>query len=106
MKNHLIPIVVVFASVLATAGADDERKSFRFGGGDPALGQESFVAVGCVQCHHVKGVELAQPKGRRRLDLILAGETRFVKRYEDLLTAIANPRHVMNERYREMLAQS
>ena len=50
-------------------------------------------------------MKLVRPKPTR-LDLELAGEARFVFRYEDIVTAITNPRHVMNERYRVLLEQS
>lgn len=85
----------------AAAGADE----FRFGGGDIENGKITFSSVGCNVCHPVKGVEI--PKAPKpRLELSLAQELRFVKGYEDLLTAITNPRHVMNERYRALLEQS
>lgn len=65
-----------------------------------------FVRMNCIGCHQVSGVELPLPKGTRRLDLELAGETRFVRSYEDLITAVTNPQHVVDEQYRELFAKA
>ncbi len=84
-----------------------EGKVFRFMGGDPARGKEVFAKLNCTQCHFVEGVDdLPDPKGKRRLNLSLAKEVRFVKRYEDIITAITNPRHVMNEQYKSILSKA
>lgn len=79
--------------------------SFRFLGGDSDRGQVVFTQMDCVQCHSVKGSEVSQPD-KARLQLQLGEEMRFVKRYEDLITAITNPRHVMNDQYRALLEQT
>ncbi len=84
-----------------------EGKVFRFMGGNTARGKEAFTKLNCNQCHHVEGIEdLPKPKGKRRLNLVLAKEIRFVKRYEDIITAITNPRHVMNEQYKSILSEA
>ena len=51
-------------------------------------------------------MELPDPKGNRRLELTLANEIRFVKKYEDLITAITNPKHVVAEQYRAILTKA
>lgn len=76
---------------------------FRLAGGDHRAGKAAFEALNCTQCHKVSGVDLAAPKGKRRLDLTLGEEVRFVRRYEDIVTAIVNPQHVVAERYAGML---
>lgn len=81
-------------------------KGFRFRGGDAGQGKEAFARLNCIQCHSVSGVEVPEPKGKRRFDLKLAEESRFVKRYEDLVLAITNPRHVVTERYRAILTDA
>lgn len=103
MKTSILSTALV-ALVSAAAVMGEEPKSFRFNGGNAEDGKAVFAAVGCTACHHVKGTELPDPT-RRRMDLVLGDEIRFVKNYEDLLTAITNPRHVMNERYRAFLEQ-
>jgi hypothetical protein len=59
-----------------------------------------------VQCHTVKNVLTDEPKGKRRLQLELGAEQRFVKNYEDIITAITNPKHVIQEQYREILSKA
>lgn len=80
-----------------------EPGGFRFPGGEAEAGREAFVALNCVQCHTVAKTELPDPKSPRRLELNLAGQVRFVKRYEDIVSAITNPRHVVTEQYRAIL---
>ena len=81
-------------------------KGFRFRGGDVGQGKAAFAQLNCIQCHTVSGVEVPEPEGKRRFDLKLAEESRFVKSYEDLVVAITNPRHVVTERYRAILTDA
>lgn len=81
-------------------------EGFRFRGGDMERGREAFARLNCIQCHTISGVEVPKPEGKRRFDLKLGEELRFVKRYEDLVLAISNPRHVVSERYRAILTDA
>ncbi len=96
--------------LLAAGGLADlsaqETHGFRFPGGDAEAGREAFVSLNCIQCHRLAKTELPDPKSPRRLDLTLAAQTRFVKRYEDLVVAITNPRHVVTEQYRAILSSA
>ena len=87
-------------------GAAAGAKGFRFRGGNVEQGKEAFVRLNCIQCHTVSGVPVPEPEGKRRFDLKLAEEVLFVKRYEDLVIAITNPRHVVSERYRAILTDA
>jgi len=116
MKRTLASLLVVTAASLYAADnpasplsaprgeGNREPASFRFNGGDAEKGREAFVALQCTQCHIIQGVELLKPV-KRRLDLSLASEPRFVKRYEDLITAITSPKHVVTERYKAVVEQ-
>lgn len=86
--------------------AASAAKGFRFRGGNAEQGKEAFASLNCIQCHTVSGVEVPEPKGKRRFNLKLAEESRFVKRYEDIVLAITNPRHVVSERYRAILTDA
>jgi mono/diheme cytochrome c family protein len=100
------PAVVLAACasfVLSVAGED---KPFRFPGGDPERGREAFARLNCVSCHQVTGVDLPPPKGKRRLDLILAEAPRFVRNYQSLVIAVTNPQHVVDEQYGELFSQA
>ena len=107
MKNSLL-FPLLLSSVIAfhpsrLNAADPVGKGFRFPGGNVEAGKEAFTSLNCIQCHTVANVELADPKGTLRLELMLAKETRFVKSYEDLIIAITNPKHVVAEQYRAIL---
>ncbi|MDF1825194.1 MAG: hypothetical protein P1U68_11160 [Verrucomicrobiales bacterium] len=84
----------------------EEGDSFRFPGGDVEAGAEAFVSLDCVKCHTVAEANLSEPEGERLLHLKLGAHGRFVKRYEDLILAIVNPRHVVSEQYRAILTES
>lgn len=108
MKNPLRFPLLLLSSVVAIhslglTAADPAGKAFRFPGGEVEAGREAFTSLNCIQCHTVANVELTDPKGNRRLELMLAKEKRFVKSYEDLITAITNPKHVVTEQYRAIL---
>ncbi|MDF1814671.1 MAG: c-type cytochrome [Verrucomicrobiales bacterium] len=83
----------------------EEKSGFRFPGGDSEKGSEVFVGLNCVQCHSVKGVHL-EDSAERRLDLVLAEEPRFVKKYEDIMTAISNPKHVVIKQYESLMTKA
>jgi hypothetical protein len=83
-----------------------KKEEFRFRGGSAERGQQAFAILNCIQCHTVAKVNLPAPSGKRRIDLTLASELRFVKRYEDLILAITSPRHVINEQYRAILSNA
>lgn len=113
-RVFLFPAVALIAlASLSWSSAEDqagesasESKGFRFLGGDPQDGRRAFTTLNCIACHSVKGVDLKEPSGERLTDLVLARETRFVKRYEDIILAITNPRHVITEQYRKILTDA
>jgi mono/diheme cytochrome c family protein len=100
-------LAVLFAASAVFPAVAEEKPpvGYRFPAGDAEDGILAFQQLNCVQCHTVKDVVLEDPKGERRLELELASDMRFVKRYEDLITAIVNPRHVIQEQYRAILDQ-
>lgn len=107
MKNAILGLVTIWimAGGVTLLHADDST-GFRFLGGDADEGKIAFERLGCIRCHKVKGAELANPKGKRLLNLSLGEEIRFVKRYEDIVTAITNPQHVVTKQYSAMLSKA
>jgi L-cysteine S-thiosulfotransferase len=108
-KPYLLSLLVLFAlPLIGLIAADPAPRpgGFRFPGGDATDGRDSFIGLNCVQCHSINKVELPDPKGNRRLELTLANEIRFVKKYEDIITAITNPKHVVTEQYRAILTKA
>lgn len=98
--------LAVLCSGSSCFGQDKDSKPFRFPGGDPEEGRTAFVNLNCIQCHTVAEVVTPEPTGKRKLHLELGKEPRFVKRYEDIITAIANPRHVIQKQYQEILTSA
>ena len=94
----LVAIALTITSV--SVGVSEETKGFRFPGGDSEFGREAFISLNCVQCHTVTDVLLPDPKGKRLLSLPLGEVPRFARKYEDLIVAITNPRHVIGEQYK------
>lgn len=108
-KPNLYSLLLLLALPLPGLFSSDsapQAGGYRFPGGDATAGREAFLRLNCVQCHSVSQVELPEPKGKRRLELTLANEIRFVKNYEDLVTAITNPKHVVAEQYRAILTNA
>jgi hypothetical protein len=84
----------------------DETAGFRFQGGNVSQGKITFERMSCTRCHLVKGVDLALPEEKRLLTLTLGEKIRFAKRYEDIVTAISNPQHVVTKQYSAMLSNA
>lgn len=108
LKRAVVILAVVFSgSLFGDEAVTQEKtapsKGFRFIGGNPEDGKIAFNILNCIECHSIKGENVPAPPHKRRIDLQLAVEMRFVKRYEDLVLAITNPRHVMNEQYRAII---
>ena len=106
--SHLyIPVISICTafglSVLAQA---EESKSYRFPGGDPEEGRTAFINLNCIQCHTASEVVTPEPKGERRLHLELGKESRFVFAYQDIITAITNPKHVVQKQYQAILSEA
>ena len=110
--NYKTPMVLVilFASIILFSGCAVEpvtAPEFRFPifRGSIENGKQSFVALGCNQCHTVNGVNLPAFQGVMPVNFELGGRIWYVKTYADLLTSIINPDHVISEEYRRKLPQ-
>jgi len=102
----LIALITILGLVGIFDGKCQDRVGFKFRGGSGEGGKEAFQNLNCTQCHVVKGVEFEKAPAKRLLDLSLGKEIRFVKKYEDILTAITNPQHVVNEQYSAILSKA
>lgn len=81
-------------------------KGFRFPGGDVESGREAFVKLNCVQCHSVKNVEFPEAAtNKKRIEVTLGAKLHFARNYENIVTAITNPRHVIAEEYKALLTK-
>jgi hypothetical protein len=97
--TELFSLAAVLGLLMGIATADE----LRLPTGSAEDGLKAFVDLRCVHCHAVKGAAIKDPELGKRLDLALAQEQRFVRTYPDLITAITNPRHVMQKQYSQLL---
>ena len=84
MKPYFPMLVLSLLGVVAVGACrsyPNYANDFRFPiqSGDIARGRESFVELGCPQCHVVSGVELPEYKGTRFISMPLGGELKFAK---------------------------
>lgn len=91
MKTYLLPILAAFALLGASCRDPKSTRNFRLPEGDPAEGQAAFVALNCIKCHTVAGVELPSPAGPGGTMLALGGKVTRLRTYGSLLTSIAHP---------------
>ena len=101
----LLPIMLV-PGLSGLMAAEPVENGYRFPGGDPEAGREAFIKLNCIQCHSVTNVELGNLKAARRLELALASKLRFVKKTENIITAITNPKHVITQQYKDILSKT
>jgi L-cysteine S-thiosulfotransferase len=83
----------------------DATGEFRFPiqEGNVAQGRDTFVRLGCPQCHSVAGVDLSDFTGMSFMSMPLGGEIVFAKTYGNLVTSIINPDHVISDIYLDQL---
>ena len=97
--KRLVGIGVCFV-LGALGGCDYGPKSasgFRLPDGDPEAGQQTFVRLGCTNCHTVANLELA--KGDGPVSVELGGRVQRIQTYGDLVTSIINPSHRLTRKY-------
>ena len=88
--------------VLAACGPQSPL-GFRLPDGNPAAGEEAFVALRCNVCHEVSGVPIEYLDGVAHVSL--GGKTTRVKTYGELVTSIINPSHKIAPPNREAGAE-
>jgi L-cysteine S-thiosulfotransferase len=82
---------------MSTAACVNPKSSagFRLPDGEVERGKTAFMELKCYNCHTVSGVDL-EVRGKEYAYLrsvVLGGETRRVRTYGELVTAIINPSH-------------
>lgn len=99
---------ICLCGVMVLAGCSTEpvftaKFSFPILKGNIEHGKQSFVELGCNQCHTVNGVSLPAYEGVMPVKFELGGKIWYVKSYADLVTSIINPDHVISREYLEKI---
>ena len=64
------------------------------------MGRAAFVKYRCADCHTIVGMDdLRQGDSEPLMTLPLGGRTENVKTYEELVTSIINPSHVISPNF-------
>lgn len=111
MKTILLTLLAVIGLLAAGCLKDPKStRNFRLPDGDAAGGKAAFIALKCIKCHTVDGVELPKPAEPGEITLALGGEVVRVRTYGDLLTSIVHPNdslsHALPSKQREKMAKS
>lgn len=91
------PCAVCFVVLFALlAGCGRESTGFALPEGSADQGRESFVSLGCIQCHSVMGdAALGEQESSARMRVVLGGPSSRVQTYGNLVTSIINPSHYL-----------
>lgn len=98
MRNSLILVASLSSLLMACDPGAEDVRGFRLPDGDPARGEEAFVALRCHACHDVEGLQL-DPLDVGEPLVTLGGQTARVRTYEELVTSIINPSHRLADGY-------
>lgn len=108
-RKILLRTFIIAGAIFVLLGCERQPptvKGFVLPAGDLERGKAAFVELGCRQCHHVAGIDLAEYESAMRFELTLGGEVLKVRRYGDLLNSVVNPNHELAEPYVEKLGAS
>lgn len=99
MKTKHLTVIAVLAPLLWTAGCAPRESStqFRMPEGNADRGRSTFVALDCVQCHRVMGVDLPAPTVDAARVVTLGGDVTKLRSYGDLITSIIHPSQRLSE---------
>lgn len=79
--------------------------AFRLPSGDAEKGKAAFLKLQCHACHRVEGVDLPPPGSKSPITVVLGGEVLKVRTYDELVTSIINPPHLVADKYRGLLVE-
>ena len=91
-------VLLLLSILAAVGGCDSQSRGFKLPAGNSEVGKETFVSLGCNDCHSVADIEHVTITGTD-LNLRLGGAVSRVKTYGELLTSIINPSHKIAQPY-------
>jgi len=84
------------ALILSFLGLSGCQTGLSLPDGDEAMGKAVFVKYRCADCHTIVGMDDLRQGFEPFMTLPLGGRTEQVKTYEELVTSIINPSHVIS----------
>lgn len=94
--------VLLATALFGLAGCGQKSTiGFRLPDGNAEKGKAAFVALKCISCHSVDGVEFAAKIAVEPAQVTIGGQVAHVKTYGELLTAIVNPLHRVSQEMRK-----
>jgi sulfur-oxidizing protein SoxX len=87
------------ALILSFVGLSGCQTGFSLPNGDEAMGKAAFVKYRCTDCHTIVGMDDLRQGVKPLMTLPLGGRTEHVKTYEELVTSIINPSHVISPKF-------
>jgi mono/diheme cytochrome c family protein len=97
---------LIWAGCQPAPGPDtvaQQGAAFRLPSGDAEKGKAAFLKLQCHACHQVAGADLPAPGSKSPITVVLGGEVLKVKTYDELVTSIINPPHIVSDKYRGLL---
>jgi L-cysteine S-thiosulfotransferase len=95
MRLHIL----TRALILSFVGLSGCQTGFSLPNGDEAMGKAAFVKYRCADCHTIVGMDDLRQGFEPLMTLPLGGRTEYVKTYEELVTSIINPSHVISPNF-------
>jgi sulfur-oxidizing protein SoxX len=93
------PHILERALILSFIGLSGCRTGFSLPNGDEAMGKAAFVKYRCADCHTIVGMDDLRQGVKPLMTLPLGGRTEHVKAYDELVTSIINPSHVISPNF-------
>ncbi len=92
-SSSIIAVALMSLATLILGGCNPEGQGFALPPGDVDAGRNTFVELGCNQCHRIVDDVQKLEAGHPEIDYTLGGGTTRVRTYGDLVTSIINPSH-------------
>jgi len=102
--NTILKIFLMLICIGGLTACDTGPKSakgFRLPDGNAEQGQATFIAMECISCHRVNGVDLPEPENPGPVTVVLGGEVQTIKTYGELVSSVINPSHKLIRGYPE-----
>ncbi len=95
MMMNRLRVLLVLLSTLSLNGCG----GFSLPEGDIQSGKMAFIRYQCNDCHTVVGMEELREGIEPLMTLPLGGEVERIQTYDELMTSIINPSHIISRKF-------